>query len=67
MNDLEMHAAFVPQGCEHVIAPQPAVTLGAGIIGLQAYDAVTTQGGRYVTGVPDSSSPLVDPPRWATP
>jgi len=50
MNDLDMHAAFVPQGCEHVVAPQPAVTLGAGVVGLQAYEAVTTQGGRYVQG-----------------
>ena len=50
MNDVEMHTAFVPHGCEHVVAPQPAVTLGAGIVGLQAYEAVTTQGGRHVQG-----------------
>ncbi len=50
LNDIAMHSAFVPQGCEHVMAPQPAVTLGAGVIGMQAYDAVTTQGGRYVQG-----------------
>ena len=30
--------------------PQPAVTLGAGTIGMQAYDAVTTQAGKYVQG-----------------
>ncbi len=30
--------------------PQPAVTLGAGTIGMQAYDAVTTKGGKYVQG-----------------
>ena len=50
MHDIEMHAAFVPQGCEHSLPPQPAVTLGAGTIGMQAYDAVTTQGGKYVQG-----------------
>ncbi len=31
-------------------APQPAVSVGAGTIWLQAYDAVTTRGGRYVQG-----------------
>jgi len=50
MNDITMHDAFVPQGCEHVMQPQPAVTIGAGTIGMQAYQAVTTQGGRYVQG-----------------
>ena len=33
MHDLEMHDAFVPQGCQHTIQPQPAVTVGAGTIG----------------------------------
>src|ERR1700730_16123616 len=50
MNDIAMHSAFVPQGCEHTLQPQPAVTLGAGTIGMQAYDAVTTKGGKYVQG-----------------
>jgi FAD/FMN-containing dehydrogenase len=50
MNDVTMHAAFVPQACEHALEPQPAVTLGAGTIWMQAYDAVTTRGGRYVQG-----------------
>ena len=50
MNDIAMHTAFVPQGCEHTLQPQPAVTLGAGTIGMQAYDAVTTKGGKYVQG-----------------
>jgi hypothetical protein len=50
MNDIVMHTAFVPQGCEHTLPPQPAVTLGAGTIGMQAYDAVTTKGGKYVQG-----------------
>ena len=50
MHDIEMHDAFVPQGCEHTLQPQPAVTVGAGTIGMQAYDAVTTKAGKYVQG-----------------
>jgi FAD/FMN-containing dehydrogenase len=50
MHDIEMHTAFVPQGCEDTMQPQPAVTMGAGTIGIQAYDAVTTKGGKYVQG-----------------
>lgn len=50
MNDIAMHDAFVPQGCAHVMPPQPAVTVGAGTIWMQAYQAVTTQGGKYVQG-----------------
>ena len=48
MHDIEMHDAFVPQGC--TVAPQAAVTLGAGTIWMQAYQAVTTRGGKYVQG-----------------
>ncbi len=50
MNDIMTHDAFVSQGCEGKQAPQPAVTLGAGVIWLHAYDAVTTKAGRYVQG-----------------
>ncbi|MGH8320091.1 MAG: FAD-dependent oxidoreductase [Steroidobacteraceae bacterium] len=50
MTDVETHAAFVPQGCAGKIAPQAAVTMGAGTYWLKAYQAVTTQGGRYVQG-----------------
>jgi hypothetical protein len=50
MNDVVMHAAFVAQGCEGVQPPQPAVTIGAGAIWMQAYGAVTTRGGGYVQG-----------------
>ncbi len=50
MNDIAMHPQFVPQGCEHIMQPQPAVTLGAGTIWMQAYGAVTTRGGKYVQG-----------------
>jgi FAD/FMN-containing dehydrogenase len=50
MNDITMHSAFVPQGCERTLLPQAAVTVGAGVIGMQAYTAVTTRGGKYVQG-----------------
>src|ERR1700683_3683075 len=50
MHDVTIQQDFVPQKCEHSLKPQPAVTLGAGTIGMQAYDAVTTHGGRYVQG-----------------
>ena len=32
------------------LQPQPAVTLGAGTIRMQAYDALTTKAGTYVQG-----------------
>ncbi|WP_158884231.1 FAD-dependent oxidoreductase [Rhodanobacter sp. L36] len=50
MNDVTLHNAFVAQGCEGSHAPQPAVTMGAGAMWIDAYDAVTTRGGRYVQG-----------------
>jgi FAD binding domain/Berberine and berberine like len=50
MHDIETHATFVPHGCESTHRPQPAVTLGAGTIWMQAYDAVTTKAGAYVQG-----------------
>jgi FAD/FMN-containing dehydrogenase len=50
MHDITTHTGFVPQGCEHTIKPQAAVTLGAGTIWMQAYNAVTTRGGKYVQG-----------------
>jgi len=50
MHDIAIHSDFVPQDCANVLKPQPAVTLGAGTIWMQAYDAVTTKGGKYVQG-----------------
>jgi FAD/FMN-containing dehydrogenase len=50
LDDIELHDAFVPRGCEGRVAAQPAVSLGAGCIWLEAYDAVTTRGARYVQG-----------------
>src|SRR5260370_40160964 len=45
-----MCAGVGAEGGEHTLQPQPAVTLGAGTIGIQGYDAVTTKGGKYVQG-----------------
>ena len=50
MNNIVMHDDFVADGCAGKQAPQPAVTIEAGAMWLQAYDAVTTKGGRYVQG-----------------
>jgi FAD/FMN-containing dehydrogenase len=50
MNDIVLHDAFVAQGCAGNAAPQPAVTLGAGVVWMHAYDAVTTKAHRYVQG-----------------
>jgi FAD/FMN-containing dehydrogenase len=48
MNAVEVHDAFVPSGCKAM--PVPAVTVGAGAMWIDAYDAVTTKAGRYVQG-----------------
>ena len=48
MNGVHLHEAFVAQGCAD--APRPAVSMGAGAMWIDAYDAVTTRGGRYVQG-----------------
>ncbi|HYD99892.1 MAG TPA: FAD-binding oxidoreductase [Alphaproteobacteria bacterium] len=50
MSDIVLHEGFVAQGCEAVQPPQPAVSLGAGVLWGAAYDAVTTRAGRYVQG-----------------
>jgi len=50
MNAVTVHEAFVASGCEHMQAPQPAVTIEAGAQWLAAYEAVTTRAGRYVQG-----------------
>lgn len=50
MHDIELDDKFVPQGCDGQMQPQPAVTMGAGTVWMQAYRAVTTEGGRYVQG-----------------
>jgi FAD/FMN-containing dehydrogenase len=50
MHDVTLHDGFVAQGCRSLQAPQRAVTVGAGTIWFQAYDAVTTKAGAYVQG-----------------
>jgi hypothetical protein len=50
LNDVALHEAFVARGCEGQTAPVRAVTVGAGAIWTQVYDAVTTRGGGYVQG-----------------
>jgi FAD/FMN-containing dehydrogenase len=49
MNAVTLHEAFVPQGGSAAQAV-PAVSVGAGAMWIDAYTAVTTQGGRYVQG-----------------
>jgi FAD/FMN-containing dehydrogenase len=50
MNAVTVHEAFVGQGCRDEQAPTPAVTVEAGAMWIDAYDAVTTKAGRYVQG-----------------
>jgi FAD/FMN-containing dehydrogenase len=50
MNAVTLHDVFVAHGCDGKQSPQPAVTVGAGAMWIDAYDAVTTRGGRYVQG-----------------
>ncbi|MEI7035534.1 FAD-binding oxidoreductase [Fulvimonas yonginensis] len=50
MNRVTLHEQFVPQGCAGRAAPMPAVSVQAGAMWIDAYDAVTTRGGRYVQG-----------------
>jgi FAD/FMN-containing dehydrogenase len=50
MKQIEVHDAFVPNGCAGKVASQPAVSVGAGTLWMQVYDAVTTYAGRYVQG-----------------
>jgi FAD/FMN-containing dehydrogenase len=50
MKHIVVHEEFVPAGCAGTIAPQPAVSVGAGAVWMHAYDAVMTRAGRYVQG-----------------
>jgi FAD/FMN-containing dehydrogenase len=49
MRDVEVHDAFVPKGADRDAAPEPAISLGAGVRWLEAYQAVA-KSGRYVQG-----------------
>jgi FAD/FMN-containing dehydrogenase len=48
MDQIRIHDAFVPSGCES--KPVPAVSVGAGCIWLHVYQAVCVGAGRYVQG-----------------
>jgi hypothetical protein len=50
MQQITVHDAFVPTGCDAQAQPTRAVSVGAGALWAHAYDAVTTQGGGYVQG-----------------
>jgi FAD/FMN-containing dehydrogenase len=50
MNAVTVHDAFFGIGCRGKIAPSAAVTVEAGSMWIDAYDAVTTRAGRYVQG-----------------
>jgi FAD/FMN-containing dehydrogenase len=50
MQAIEVLDSFVPQGAGGLVAPEPAVSVGAGAIWIDAYNAVTTVAGRYVQG-----------------
>jgi FAD/FMN-containing dehydrogenase len=50
MQAIELLDSFVPQGAPGQTAPETAVSVGAGAIWMDAYNAVTTIGGRYVQG-----------------
>lgn len=49
LHEVRLHEAFVAQGCEGT-PPTRAVSVGAGALWSQVYDAVTTRGGGYVQG-----------------
>ncbi|MEO7310676.1 MAG: FAD-binding oxidoreductase [Chitinophagaceae bacterium] len=50
MNKIVIHENFLAEGCESKQSPQPAVTIEAGALWIQAYNDVTTKNGRYVQG-----------------
>jgi len=47
MRDVTVHEAFTPAGGHEAV---PAVSVGAGAVWLDVYDAVTTKAGRYAQG-----------------
>ena len=50
MNKVTLHDGFVGKGCEGKTKPVPAVSAEAGAVWIDLYQAVTTEGGRYVQG-----------------
>jgi FAD/FMN-containing dehydrogenase len=47
---VQLHDWFVARGAAGLAEPEPAVSVGAGAIWMDVYDAVTTRAGRYVQG-----------------
>ena len=50
MRDIDLHDAFIPSGCEGRVAPQAAVTVGAGCLWMHVYQEVSVKNGKYVQG-----------------
>src|SRR5258708_908951 len=50
MNKVTLHDGWVGKGCEGGGPPVPAVSAEAGAVWMDLYNAVSTQGGRYVQG-----------------
>jgi FAD/FMN-containing dehydrogenase len=50
MRAVELRDRFVPRGAAGLAGPEAAVSVGAGAIWMDVYDAVTTRAGRYVQG-----------------
>src|SRR5262249_20410697 len=50
MRAVQLHDRFVPRGAAGRAGPEAAVSVGAGAIWMDVYDAVTTRAGRYVQG-----------------
>ena len=50
LDEIRLHDAFIGAGCSGKVAPETAVSLGAGCMWIDAYTAVTTRAGRYVQG-----------------
>ncbi|MGH1558910.1 hypothetical protein ACRAWD_16855 [Caulobacter segnis] len=48
LRDITLHDGFTPQGS--AVEPVAAVSVGAGCLWVDVYDAVVTKGGRYVQG-----------------
>jgi FAD/FMN-containing dehydrogenase len=50
MRSITIHDRFVPQNCANRVEHLPAVSVEAGAMWMDVYDAVTTWSGRYVQG-----------------
>jgi FAD/FMN-containing dehydrogenase len=50
MNKVTLHDSFVGKGCAGKTEAVPAVTAEAGAVWIDVYQAITTEGGRYVQG-----------------